>query len=93
MGFRLLPSHTVQPIWRTRAIRNDESGGRILARADFTKVSYADPFRVRASDSAFISNSFPSRLDHTSDLTQGSIRISPEHLPPGKEIVQRGGVR
>ena len=66
--------------------------GRILARSDFRKVSYADPFRVRSTPEGYLAGLFDRRLDHTADFCLGAIRLSGPSLDPGQLVVNMGAL-
>lgn len=61
--------------------------GRILARPDFSDVSYTDVFRVRSTQRGFLAASFGRRLDHTADFSSGWLRESTANLEPGTRIL------
>ncbi len=61
--------------------------GLIRARSDIRNVSYADPFRVRNAGQEVLIGSFPTRIDRTSDLGSGALRLADRQLHPGPEVL------
>lgn len=65
---------------------SNENG--IRARGDIRDVSFVDPFRVRNSRFGFVSAFFPKRVDRSSDISSGSLRIVDRQLQPGPELIR-----
>jgi hypothetical protein len=70
-------------------ITNDRLGdeGLVRARSDIRNVSYADPFRIRNAGNGVLIGSFPTRIDRTSDLGSGTLRLADRQLNPGSEVL------
>ena len=63
-----------------------EHGVRV--RGDLPEVSFVDPFRVRGTDSGFLSAYFPRRVDSSYEIATGSLRMVDQQLHPGPELAQ-----
>ena len=61
--------------------------GLVRARSDIRRVSYADPFRVRNAGQGVLIGSFPTRIDRTSDLGSGTLRLADRQLNPGADVL------
>ena len=73
-------------VYQSSKLMNRE--GRVLARSNFNEVSYGNPFRVRSTPEGYLVGSFLGLLEHTSDVSRGSLRLSDQLLTPGQEIVR-----
>lgn len=75
--------------WNGSLIGSDRLGdeGLVRARSDIRNVSYADPFRVRNAGEGVLIGSFPTRIDRTSDMGLGTLRLADHQLNPGPEVL------
>ena len=70
------------------SVSDMDPDGRMVVRSRFRDVSYADPHRVRATPDGFISASFGTRLEHTSDFARGVLRLSDQRFRSGKVLLR-----
>ncbi len=62
--------------------------GTPRARSDLHRLSYGDPFRVRAVGSRVVLATYPARIDRTADMAQGRLRLADRRLSPGTELAR-----